>query len=136
MKFFLAALIALFAFTGVSTLHPAQAEEMHKTQIVVFYSDKCGTCKILDPKMKEAMGLLNDSKIEVVKFDFSTEETKAASVALAEEKGLSALYNSFAPKTGLVQILDKDGQIAGELKRDDTVADIASKIVSVVAANS
>ncbi len=136
MKFFMAALMALFAFTGVSALQPVQAEEMHKTKVVAFHSDTCGACKILGPRMKEAMGLINAEKVEVVKFDFTTDETKAASMAMAEQKGLSALYNSYAPKTGMILVLSKDGQIAAEIKKDETVGGIASKIVTAVADNS
>ena len=57
-------------------------------QAVVFYSDTCGSCKILEPKMEAAMQAVNMDKINVVKFDFSNKETIEATKMLAAEFSL------------------------------------------------
>lgn len=124
--------LALVAFGTWSVATATESAAETKIQIVAFHSDNCGSCKILAPKMKQAMSAVNKSRIEKVKFDLTNEETKAESLARAKAKGLEDIYNSYAPKTGMVLILDKDGKEAVKITKEDSAEDIAHKLASAI----
>lgn len=103
---------------------------------VAFHSDNCGSCKILGPKMKEAMGAINKDKIDVVKFDFTDSNTIAETKKLAASKGVSNLLEQYGAKTGFVVLLDANGKEINKLKVDDSTADIAAKLARAIASAS
>jgi len=105
---------------------------MDKPVVAVFYADWCGSCKILDPKMKQAVGMMDKDAVDVVMFDLTDEETKAKSAALAGEKGLTDLYNAHAPKTGYA-VLVKDGKAAMRITKNDSVEVIKAKLETFAA---
>lgn len=107
-------------------------EEAAPVTAVVFYAVNCGSCKILEPRMMEAMKAINTNKINVVKFDFSSKETIAATKTLATEKGVDAVLQQYGAKTGFVVLLDKDGNEVNKLKVDDDASDIAAKVVKAI----
>ena len=104
-------------------------------QAVVFYSDTCGSCKILEPKMEAAMQAVNMDKINVVKFDFSNKETIEATKMLAAENNVSATLNEYGAKTGFVVLLDANGQEVAKLKKDHTEQEIAGELTSAILAS-
>ena len=106
--------------------------EQNAVKAVVFYAANCGSCKILEPRMEEALQAINKDKVEVVKFDFSSKETIEATKALANEKNVNDILQQYGAKTGFVVLLDKEGKEVSKLKVDDNSADIASKIVKAI----
>jgi len=82
--------------------------------------------------MMKAMQAVNTDKVDVVKFDFSSKDTIAATKILATEKGVDAVLQSYGVKTGFVVLLDKNGQEVDKLKVDDNAADIAAKITKAI----
>lgn len=110
--------------------------EGHKAKAVVFYSDSCGACKILDPKMKEAMQAINTNMIDVVMFDFSSKDTIEATKTLAKEKGVESTLQAYGAKTGFVVLLNHKGEEVGKLTIEDTTAEIAGKVASAILAKS
>jgi len=127
--------LALVAFVPQSfamddTMHNKM--EAAPVKAVVFYSDTCSSCKILGPQMMKAMQAVNTDKVDVVKFDFSSKDTIAATKILATEKGVDAVLQSYGVKTGFVVLLDKNGQEVDKLKVDDNAADIAAKITKAI----
>lgn len=138
MKTLLTLAFALIAFIPQTfamdgAMHKDEA--MHDSaavKAVVFYSDNCGSCKILEPRMIEAMKAINADKVDVVKFDFSTKETISATKAMATEKGVDAVLQKYGAKTGFVVLLDKEGNEVNKLKVDDDAADIAAKVVKAI----
>ena len=142
MKSLLTLAFALLAFMPVShameekTMMEKDAmvseEAAPKLKAVVFHSDNCGSCKVLGPKMKEAMQAINMDQIEVVRLDFTTKETIEASKALAENENVAGLLQKFGAKTGFVTLLNSDGEIVEKLGKDDTVEDIATKLATSI----
>lgn len=134
MKTLLTLAVAIMAF--VPTAFAMDKNETMKEQVavkaVVFYATNCGSCKILEPRMEEAMAAINANKIDVVKFDFSSKETIEATKALANEKNVNDTLQQYGAKTGFVVLLDQDGNEVNKLKVDDSSADIAAKIVKAI----
>ena len=103
---------------------------------IAFHSDSCGSCKILGPKMKDAMGAINQDRIDVVKFDFTNKETIAKTKELANSKGVNNILQQFGAKTGFVVIVNKDGNVVDKLKVNDSTAEIAAKLAKAIASAS
>ncbi len=140
MKSLLTLAFALLAFTPIS--HAMEEADMMAenavptVKAVVFYSDSCGSCKILEPKMKKAMKAINMDNVDVVKFDFSNKKAIEATKILADDKGLSDLLQKFGAKTGFVTLLNNDGAIVETIGVNDSVEDIAVKFAkSIVSAS-
>ncbi len=100
---------------------------------VMFYSDTCGSCKILDPRVTEAMAIINPEKIELVKFDFSNKETITATRALATSKNIDGVLQEFGAKTGFVVLVNNKGEVVERLTKKDETADIAGKLAMSIA---
>lgn len=114
----------------------AEATQAAPITAVVFYSDSCGSCKILEPNMMKAMTAINTAKIDVVKFDFSNKDTITATKALAVEKGVDATLQQYGAKTGFVILLNDKGVEVGKLGVDDNAAAIAAKLTAAIIAAS
>ena len=103
---------------------------------VVFYSDSCGSCKILDPRMKAALNAINPAEIEVVKFDFSNKETIEATKVLAATAGVENILQEYGAKTGFIVLVNEAGEVVEKLTKQDETADIAGKLAMSIAKNS
>lgn len=110
----------------------AMVVEAPSATAVIFYSDSCGSCKILEPRMAVAMEAINMNKIDVVKFDFSNKATIEATKTLAAEKNVSSVLQTYGAKTGFVVLLDNTGKEVGKLKVDHTTSDIASELAKAI----
>ena len=115
MKYILPILtLVLFAFSSQTSAENMAKETMAKpnTTVVAFHADWCGGCKILGPKMEKVMNSLDDetkAKFTKVKFDFTDDTTKAASKAMAEEKGFAGIFpGEGKPPTGVLKIIDNE----------------------------
>lgn len=116
-----------------------KSEMMHEKsplKAVMFFSENCGSCKILDPRMKEAMAVINEDKLDVVKFDFTNEETKQATQTLAASKGLDAILSEHGPKTGFIALVNSNGEVVDKLTKTDETPEIAAKLAKAIATNS
>ena len=132
MAFALMALLPqAFAMDDHGHDHSKAMDEKAATA-VVFYSVNCASCKILEPRMMEAMQAINKDNLNVVKLDFSSKETIEASKTLAAEKGVESTLQSYGAKTGFVVLLDKEGNEIDKLKVDDNTADIAAKLARAI----
>jgi len=113
------------------------AMDTHKPTVAVFYADWCGSCKVLEPKMKEAISQIkNKDALKIVKFDLTNDETKAKSAALAGENGLTDLYNAKAPKTGFAVLVNDSGKNPMTLTKTDSVEVIKAKLETFIATKS
>ncbi len=102
-------------------------------QAVVFYSDTCGSCKILEPRMESAMAIINPSKVEAVKFDFSNSTSTEATKILAANKNVSNVLNQYGARTGFVVLVNGQGDVVDTIKVDHDTAEIAAKLATAVA---
>ena len=69
----------------------AQTEASTKLYSIAFHADYCGACKAIGPKVGELSQKLDGKPVEFVKFDFTSDESKAKTSALAEEIGFTGL---------------------------------------------
>ena len=97
--------------------------EKTKTTIVFFYADWCPSCKVVEPRIEDAIQSLDEDKkddLTIVKFDFSNEFTQGESAGLAGQYGLSELYNEYAPGTGFAVLIDEDVELFEQVRLTQT----------------
>lgn len=127
----------IFAFALFTIISASFAVDTltKKSTIALFYADWCGSCKILEPKLEEAMANLeNKNALTIVKFDLTDDTTKAAAQQLAAENNLSDLYSENAPKTGFAVLVDGENSI--KLTKNDSVDDITMKLNTFIGEKS
>jgi len=124
--------IMAFALVGLVTV-PATAmdseAQAQKPMLVTFTAEWCGSCKILEPKLEQA--LTNDkinSGLEVVIFDFTNNDTKAAAASLADEKGLTDIFQKHGPKTGFSLMVGQNMQEQGRFTKENSVEEIETTL--------
>lgn len=128
-------LAALPSFSHAMDKHMAKDKMMMAkpaVQAVAFHSDSCGSCKILAPKMAAALEAINKDKLDIVQFDYTNVETKAASMSLAGTKGLINVMQEYGPKTGFVLLLNEQGQVVDKITKENTAGEIAAKIAKAI----
>ena len=113
-----------------------QAEIAPTIKAVMFYADNCGSCKILDPKLQEAMTIINDEKLELVKFDFSNKDKIAMTRDLAKNAEVDNILQEYGAKTGFVVLVNQKGEVVEKLTKKDDTAEIAGKLAMSIAKNS
>jgi len=96
---------------------------------VMFYSNWCGACQILDPKIEAAKLNFTERPIDFVKFDFSFALVRGGALqALAEEKGLINIYAKNKGKTGFMLLIDPGTErVIDIITMRDSAEDIADK---------
>ncbi len=133
MKTILAiAALALFGLMALPAVQTASAES-GKTSLVLFYADWCPNCKILDPKLKEALSDIDQDKLSMVTFDYTDRERILASKDLAAAKGLTDLQKSYGAKTGFAVLADESGKEISVISSEDSAEIIHDKIVAAIA---
>ncbi len=137
----------IMAFAVFGILSSAQADDhigmkplandTDKPTIALFHADWCGSCKIMDPKLEEAMSMLdNKDALKVVKFDLTDDKTKAKSAAMAAENNLTDLYNAKAPKTGFAVLVNESGENPMTITKADSIEVIKAKLETYIATRS
>lgn len=121
--------IALIGLIG-TPIFSAQAAD--KTNLVLFYSDYCGQCKILEPKLKEALNDVDKGAITFIKFDYTDRDRIMASKDVAAENGLTELQKKYGAKTGFAILTDSDGHELGQLSASDSVEELYKKITGAL----
>lgn len=98
-----------------------------------FTSAWCSSCRILEPRLAEAMPAFKDSPIEFVEFDFTFGETEALA-ARAAEQGLARVYDANKGATGFTVLVDaRSGEIIDTLTMNFSVADIKGALKRALA---
>ncbi len=138
--------LALFAIL-VAAPFSAQAFENEKPPIVkteaeveapsikaiAFHSDSCGSCKILGPRMAEAMEVINPTKIEAVKFDFTNKDSIAETRVVATNANVDKVLQKYGAKTGFVVLVNGNGDVVDQIKVDHKTPEIAAKLATAIA---
>ena len=101
---------------------------------VLYYADWCGSCKTLDPKIKEATEKLVNKPALLTTFDMTNLATQYQAEQLANALGLADLYQEIGLKTGFMVLIDPEtGKQIDKISRGDTVDEIVSKIEAAIA---
>ena len=141
MKYILP-LFTLMIFVIAPTAHADNhGEKMTKpgTTVVAYHADWCGSCKILGPKMENAMNSLDaetKAKLKKVKFDFTDDATKATTKEKAEKHNLAAMLPSGEgkPPTGFVKVIDTEtGAVLAKITKAMSEEEIAGVLKATAA---
>ncbi|MGF1645275.1 MAG: thioredoxin domain-containing protein [Thiotrichales bacterium] len=124
-------LLALMLLAGLAmSVVPQVAKATAPDKIaILMYADWCGSCKILDPKLKAVQPEFEGKNILFVRFDLTNDATKHQSGLLAQALGVSELYEKNAGKTGYLTIVDRaSGQSIERITKDHSEADIRASL--------
>lgn len=100
---------------------------------VAFHSDSCGSCKIIGPRMMEALAIINPAKVSIVKFDLTNEQSISETRKLAEKANVANILEQYGTKTGFVVLVNSAGEVVDTIKVDHDAAEMASKIAMAIA---
>jgi thiol-disulfide isomerase/thioredoxin len=124
------ALVSLITAPASAMDSKAQAQ---KPMLVKFTAEWCGSCKILDPKLEQALSNADiNNGLEVVVFDFTNNDTKAAAASLAGEKGLSDIFQKHEPKTGFSLMVDQNMMEQGRFTKENSVEEIEAALKTFI----
>ncbi len=115
--------IAVAALGVTALTHAAEPVEPEVIGLM-FYSDSCGSCKVLDPKVESVKAGLSDEAILFAKFDHSDEATKAQAAMLASALGVGDLYSEQEKASGFLLLVDAEtkepvGKLTKEMSEED-----------------
>lgn len=114
-------------------LSPASADsdagQEPTTVALLFYADWCGSCKELDPKLREARSALADEPVLFLTFDHTDEETSRQAAMLAHAVDLEEIYAEHAGRTGFLLLVHPDEKaVVGQVTREATPDEIRREI--------
>lgn len=98
-------LTALSAFALAPAASANQPPEMY---VVFFSADWCGPCRIVEPKLSQALGTLRDPAIERVNIDITTPGNSEIGAHRAFDRNIVRQYNEWLGVTGFAAIIDAD----------------------------
>lgn len=109
----LLAVFALFAASFVTATTVAQAQTYRTAKavpdvyVVMFRADWCAPCKIVEPRLSEALRTLQDPRIEYVNIDI-TGGSGSWNANAVFDRGIVDQYNRWMGVTGFAAIIDGD----------------------------
>ena len=126
--------------TAVKAAAPAAMET--KTKAVLIYADWCGSCKILDPKLKYVRAGLGENGtmpgLEFVTLNY-TDKNADNFYAQAEASGVSEAVKTYLDgtiKTGQLLLVDMDDQtVVGKVTKTFEAADIMTALKDAISAS-
>jgi len=128
--FVLTAILALIGIPALQAMEPAQP----KVVGLMFYSDTCGSCKILDPKIETVKKDYVAKPILFATLDHSNDGSKNQAALLADSLGLGKVYAAQEKASGFMLLVNpKTGEVIEKLTRDMTEAEIAATIDKAIA---
>ncbi|WP_284388224.1 thioredoxin family protein [Algimonas ampicilliniresistens] len=105
------ALAALALATGLSSATSAQtyrvAAATPDVYVVMFRADWCAPCKVVEPRLNDALRNLHDPRIEYVNIDISGGRGDWNAHAVFD-RGIVQQYNEWMGVTGFAAIIDGD----------------------------
>lgn len=109
-----------------------------KTKAVLVYADWCGSCKVLDPKIKKVQAMGNISGLEFVTLDYTAKDA-AAFYAQADAAGVGAAVKTYLDgtiKTGQLLLVDVDDQkVVGKVTKTSEPAEILTSLKEAIKAS-
>ena len=139
---FAAGLVALSACSGqaapTTEIAPVTAPQADTRLLaVISYADWCGSCRVLDPKVKAVEASGGISGVEYVTLDYTARDADAF-FADADTAGIGPVIRARFDdkiKTGFLMLIDlDDGTIVQEIKKDMAEPEIAAAIAEAASA--
>ncbi len=81
---------------------------------VMFHSDYCGSCKAMEPRIKDAAEKLTDKPVLFVTLDLTDDKTKKQAELLAGALGLDKVWSENHTRTGFMKLVNADSKEAVE----------------------
>lgn len=75
--------------------------------VVMFRADWCAPCKVVEPRLQQAMRTLQDSRVEYVNIDISSGQGDYNAHAVFD-RGIVQQYNDWMGITGFAAVIDGD----------------------------
>lgn len=109
-----------------------------KTKAVLVYADWCGSCKVLDPKIKRVQTMGPVPGLEYVTLDYTAKDAKAF-FAQAEAAGVGKAVRDYlggTVKTGQLLLVDvNDKKVIGKVTKDLDSGEILTAVKAAVKAS-
>ena len=109
-----------------------------KTKAVLIYADWCGSCKILDPKIKDVQSSVKIPGLDFVTLDYSDKNSDSF-YAQAEAAGVGDAIKTYLAgtiKTGQLLLVDMDDQkVLSKVTKTFEASDIETAMKEAVAAS-
>jgi thiol-disulfide isomerase/thioredoxin len=108
----------------------ASSTQEQPVTAVMFYSNWCGACQILDPKIEAVKPDFAGHAVDFVKFDFSYALMRGKALkAQAAEKGVPNIYAKNKGRTGFMLLIDPASEkVLDVITIRDNKASIAAKL--------
>ena len=100
---------------------------------VAFHSDSCGSCKVIGPRIVEALEIINPSKVEIIKLDFTNKQTIEETKTLAIAKDIDPVLQKFGARTGWIALVNSSGEVVDKIKVDHDIGEMAAKLAVAIA---
>ena len=126
--------------TDIVVKTPVQAKTMQaRTKAVLVYADWCGSCKVLDPKIKTVKAMGDIAGLEYVTLDY-TNKMSNDFFAQAEASNIGVAVKAYFPdgkiKTGQLLLVDIDDQkVIGKVTKSLEAPEIVTALKDAVAAS-
>ena len=107
------AAVSLGLVTALSTGSTLQAQSYRTVSavpdvyVVMFRADWCAPCKVVEPRLSQALRNLHDSRIEYVNIDISGNQS-AWNANAVFDRGIVDQYNKWMGITGFAAVIDGD----------------------------
>jgi len=109
-----------------------------KTKAVLIYADWCGSCKVLDPKVKAVKAAHTLNGLEFVTLDYTSKDPAkfyAQAKAAGVEKAVRA-YLDGTVKTGQLLLVDMDDKkVIGKVTKEKSRPEIVAALKTAIAAS-
>lgn len=109
-----------------------------KTKAVLVYADWCGSCKVLDPKIKKVQAMGPMAGLEFVTLDYTAKDADDF-YAQAEAAGVGAAVKTYLDgtiKTGQLLLVDLDDQkVVGKVTKTLEPAAIVTALTEAINAS-
>ncbi len=123
MRFVVALVFALLIFGS------GARAEVADIQLVSFTAEWCPNCKVLNPKMEQALDRFSPSEVEHVVLDMTDDTARFASYDLVDGTILAGVYGDYLGLTGIGILTAPDsGEKIGCIDREHSVEEIVSII--------
>lgn len=109
-----------------------------KTRAVFIYADWCGSCKVLDPKIKQARAMEDVPGLDFVTLDYTNKNAENF-YAQAEAAGVHNAVKTYLDgtiKTGMLLLVDvDDDKVIGRVTKEIEPKEIVIALKEAVAAS-
>lgn len=99
---------------AVQAISAAEIAVSDKPYVIKMHAQWCPKCMTQRGVWSEIADTYAD-RVHLVVFDFTDDETTAASRAEAARLGLNAFFDEYAGATGFVVVMNRDKQVTGEV---------------------